>query len=129
MSRDTNKPNEATQMKLEQEQIIAYYTFVLGFPVLHIENGWIQTGCPFHHDPFESLRINPATGDWECCQCGAGSIHEFQMRAYSDNWGDADYEINSIISEECKSGIRANSFSTSARGLWPFNECSADVEP
>jgi hypothetical protein len=91
-------------MKLLQHEIIAYYTFLLvGHPLTHIEKGWIKTECPFHDDPFESLRIDPATGDWECrLQCGDGSIHDFQMRAYSDNWEEADYEIKEIISEQCK---------------------------
>jgi hypothetical protein len=90
-------------MQLEQGQIIAYYTFLLvGHTLTHIEKGWIKTECPFHYDPFESLRIYPATGDWKCRQCGAGSIHEFQMRAYSDNWDDADDEIKDIISEQSK---------------------------
>jgi hypothetical protein len=51
-------------MKLLQHEIIAYYTFLLvGYPLTHTEKGWIKSECPFHDDPFESLRIDPATGD------------------------------------------------------------------
>jgi hypothetical protein len=88
-------------MELLQHEIIHYYTSLLCDPLTHRESGWIKTECPFHHDTFESLRIDPATGDWEC-QCGDGSIHEFQMRAYSANWDEANDEIKEIISEQCR---------------------------
>jgi hypothetical protein len=90
-------------MELQQHQIIAYYTFLLvGYPLTHTRRGWIETECPFDHDTFQSLRIDPATGNWECRRCGGGGIHEFQMRAYSANWDEADHEIKEIISEQRK---------------------------
>ena len=87
-------------MKLQTGQIIAYYTAVLGrtLPCTG-KKRWIRTECPFHSDNLESVRINTATGEWSCL-CGEGSIHHFQMkRAYSDDWDDADYQINKIIEE------------------------------
>jgi hypothetical protein len=100
LSCDIDKHNEETRMKLQPEQIIAYYTSVLGRPLTYTKNKWIKTECPFHSDNLESLRINPATGEWRC-PCGNGNIHEFQMRRdCSNDWREADDVINRTIEKE-----------------------------
>ncbi len=53
-------------------------------------DGWAVGLCPLHDDHNPSLSVNLHHGGWRCLAgCGSGSMINFQMKKYSQNFKEA----------------------------------------
>lgn len=58
--------------------------------------------CPLHEDVGASLDVNLNSGNWQCSQCGSGTLPEFHQRLTRLKWTDAVLDLIRLKSDTDK---------------------------